>query len=62
MLTSLQYLWPDSDAPRYAIAMGTSAGFSLATAAGAWVMKFWLMRLNKRIHQTEDETIVKFAY
>lgn len=42
--------------------MGSSAGFSLATAGAAWVMKFWLMRLNKTIRQTENESVLRFAY
>ncbi|RMZ27574.1 hypothetical protein D0859_08347 [Hortaea werneckii] len=57
-----QYLWPDSNAPRYDIAMGSSAGFSLACAAGAWCMKLWLIRLNRKIRQTDDENILAYAY
>lgn len=56
------YLWPSSDEPRYTIAMTSSAGFSVATAAGAWAMKFWLMRLNKNIRQSDNETVLRFAY
>jgi len=56
------YLWPDSNAPRYDIAMGSSAGFSLACAAGAWCMKLWLIRLNRKIRQTDDENILAYAY
>lgn len=56
------YLWPSSDEPRYTIAMTSSAAFSVATAAGAWVMKFWLIRLNKKIMQSDNETVLRFAY
>ncbi|KAK3697706.1 hypothetical protein LTR37_017288 [Vermiconidia calcicola] len=56
------YLWPDSDEPRYPIAMGSSAGFSLATFAGAWVMKIWLKNLNKKIISNPDESVLRFAY
>lgn len=56
------YLWPSSDEPRYTIAMSSSAAFSIATATGAWVMKFWLMRLNKKIRQSDNETVLRFAY
>merc|ERR1712070_177530 len=38
--------------------MGSSAGFSLACAAGAWCMKFWLIRLNRKIRQTNVPYIV----
>jgi hypothetical protein len=56
------YLWPESDEPRYAIAMGSSAGFSLLCAASAWAMRFWLKSTNKKIRQSNDETILAFAY
>jgi hypothetical protein len=42
--------------------MTSSAGFSVATAAAAWVMKLWLIRLNKKIQQNPDESVVKYAY
>lgn len=56
------YLWPSSDEPRYTIAMASSAAFSIATATGAWVMKIWLMRLNKKIRQSSNEAVLRFAY
>lgn len=42
--------------------MSSSAAFSVATAAGAWAMKLWLMKLNKKIRQTSDEAVLRFAY
>lgn len=56
------YLWPTSDEPRYTIAMASSAGFSFATAAAAWVMKFWLIKLNRKIRQENDESKLFYAY
>ena len=56
------YLWPDFDEPRYAIAMGSSAGFSMLCAGAAWVMRIWLKRDNKKIRQSNDESILAFAY
>ena len=56
------YLWMDSDAPRYTIALSSSAAFSVATAVAAWVMCFWLKRINKKIRQNPDESINTFAY
>ncbi|CAN8104478.1 unnamed protein product [Discula destructiva] len=50
------YLWPKSDAPRYAIALGSSAGFSLATAILAWVAKIMMVRRNKILRESDDET------
>ena len=57
-----QYLWMDEDAPRYTIALSSSAAFSVACAGAAWVMRFWLKRTNKKIRQNPDESINTFAY
>ncbi|KAJ0271811.1 hypothetical protein CBS470a_012984 [Colletotrichum nupharicola] len=56
------YMWPKSDEPRYVMAMSTSAALSVATAAGAWAMRFWLKHENKKIRQSEDETVLFYAY
>lgn len=56
------YLWPSSDSPRYVIAMSSSAAFSLATAASAWVMKVWLIRENKKIRMSDNEARLMYAY
>ncbi|KAJ0380208.1 hypothetical protein COL26b_001320 [Colletotrichum chrysophilum] len=56
------YMWPKSDEPRYVMAMSTSAALSVATAAGAWSMRFWLKHENKKIRQSEDENVLFYAY
>lgn len=56
------YLWPEYDEPRYTIAMTGSAALSFATAAGAWGMRFWLMRLNKKIMTSPNESTLRYAY
>lgn len=56
------YLWPDSDAPRFATAMGASIGFSAGVIVVAWVMRFILMRANRRIKAEESETVNLYAY
>ncbi|KAI5360954.1 hypothetical protein Slin15195_G088640 [Septoria linicola] len=56
------YLWPKSDEPRYTIALASSAGFSMATAALAWVAKFMMMRRNKKIRQSSDENTNFYVY
>lgn len=56
------YLWPKSDEPRYAIAMGSSAGFSIATAALAWLAKVILKRRNNKLRSQDDETNVFYVY
>lgn len=60
--TGTPYLWPKSDEPRYAIAMGSSAGFSLATAALAWIAKVMMLRRNKVLRQSDDETKVFYVH
>ncbi|KAF9891366.1 hypothetical protein FE257_004222 [Aspergillus nanangensis] len=56
------YLWPTSDEPRYTIAMSSSAAFSVATASAAWVMRFWLIRTNRKIRRSTDESALYYAY
>ncbi|KAL5363001.1 major facilitator superfamily domain-containing protein [Aspergillus floccosus] len=56
------YLWPSSDEPRYTIAMSSSAAFSVACATSAWIMKLWLIRTNRKIRQSNDETTLYYAY
>lgn len=56
------YMWPDSDGPRYTMAMSSSAALSVATALGAWAMRMWLVRENRKIRQSENETTVFYAY
>jgi trans-2-enoyl-CoA reductase len=56
------YLWPKSDGPRYVIALGSSAGFSMATAALAWVAKTIMIKRNKVLRESDDETSVFYVY
>ncbi|KAF2211925.1 hypothetical protein CERZMDRAFT_84892 [Cercospora zeae-maydis SCOH1-5] len=56
------YLWPSSDAPAFRPAMISSAGFSIVCAGSAWVMKLWLMRMNRKIRMDGDERVLRYAY
>ncbi|KAF2183051.1 MFS transporter [Zopfia rhizophila CBS 207.26] len=56
------YLWPDSDAPRYAKAMAASSGFSIGVVICAWVMRYLLKRENRRIKAQESEAVNFYAY
>lgn len=56
------YLWPSSDEPRYVIAMSSSAAFSIATAALAWLAKIILMRRNRQLRSQENESGVFYVY
>lgn len=53
------YLWPKSAEPRYVQPMVASIGFSIGVVLCAWVMKFALMRQNKKIRQ-QDPTRTNF--
>ncbi|KAF2437594.1 MFS general substrate transporter [Karstenula rhodostoma CBS 690.94] len=56
------YLWPKTDEPRYAIALGSSAGFSVATAALAWVAKIIMKKRNKALRESNDESGNFYVY
>ncbi|KAM0334509.1 hypothetical protein ACHAQA_001538 [Verticillium albo-atrum] len=57
-----QYLWPKHDAPRYVIPMASSAAFCVACAVGAWLMRWMLIKENKKIRQRDSETTLFYAY
>jgi hypothetical protein len=55
-------LWPKTDQPRYAIALGSSAGFSVATAVLAWVAKIIMKKRNKALRESNDDSGNFFVY
>ncbi|KAH8891484.1 MFS general substrate transporter [Thozetella sp. PMI_491] len=48
------YLWPDSDAPRYVLAMSVNASFGVATILLALFMRLILQRANKKLDEGAD--------
>ncbi|KAJ3519199.1 hypothetical protein NM208_g14219 [Fusarium decemcellulare] len=56
------YLWPDSGAPLFRLAMIASILFSMGVVATAWVMKFVLKRANKKIRASDNEAVNFYAY
>ncbi|RYP09606.1 hypothetical protein DL765_008380 [Monosporascus sp. GIB2] len=56
------YLWPKSDGPRYAIALGSSAAFSVATALLAWVARIIMKRRNRRMREESSEEQNLYVY
>ncbi|SPO07776.1 related to putative tartrate transporter [Cephalotrichum gorgonifer] len=56
------YLWRTKDEPRYIPAMASSAGFSIATAALAWLAKILLKKRNQKLRTQDDETTVFYVY
>lgn len=57
-----QYIWPKSAEPRYVLPMTTSAGMAVACVAGAFVMRWMLIRENRKIRQTDSEATLFYAY
>ncbi|EEH20169.2 hypothetical protein PABG_02428 [Paracoccidioides brasiliensis Pb03] len=56
------YLWPDSDKPRYLIAMSSSIGLSIATVVAAWFVRSILKRMNQKIKHESDAAVLIYAY
>ncbi|KAM0438552.1 hypothetical protein ACHAPT_001302 [Fusarium lateritium] len=48
------YLWPKWNAPRYTIPMLASAGFSIGAIFLAWLLRWMLVRANKKLLQSSD--------
>lgn len=55
-------MWPKSGGPRYGIALGASAGFSVATAVLAWDAKDMMVRRSKKLRESEDESQNLYVY
>ncbi|KAK7702405.1 hypothetical protein SLS64_009697 [Diaporthe eres] len=56
------YLWNDEDSPLFRPAMIASIGFSFGVALTAWLMKWILVRQNKRIREGDNEAVNFYAY
>lgn len=56
------YLWPDSDAPRFVMAMCASIGFSIGVILLAWVMRVILTRENRKIREADPDAVNFYAY
>lgn len=56
------YLWPDSDAPRFTMAMVASVLFSIGVIMVAWFMRFWLRRMNKKMKEENPYTENLYVY
>lgn len=62
MILRTPYLWPKSDEPRYIIALSSSAAFSFATFALAWLAKVIFVKRNKALRESNDETTTFYVY
>ncbi|TID13414.1 major facilitator superfamily transporter [Venturia nashicola] len=56
------YLWPTSAAPRYILPMAASAGMCFFTIACMLLMKWDLIRENKRIRRDDPTAVLFYAY
>jgi MFS family permease len=61
-LTFTQYIWPEWSEPRFVFPLAMSAGMAVACAAGAWLMRWMLIRENRKIRSTDSETTMFYAY
>lgn len=56
------YLWPSSDSPRYLVGFASMVAFAVGSIICAWIMRFWLMAINKKTRMSGDESRVFYAY
>jgi MFS family permease len=56
------YLYPESNGPKYVIAMSSNASFALMTIATAWAMRVWLQYSNKNLKKSDPNSSVFYAY
>jgi hypothetical protein len=56
------YLWPSSSKPRFSMAMWASVGFSAGVILCAWVMRFILMRDNRKVRAQNNEAVNFYVY
>ncbi|KAH7311359.1 major facilitator superfamily domain-containing protein [Stachybotrys elegans] len=56
------YIWPEWAEPQFVFPMAMSAGMAFACAAGAWLMKYILIRKNREIRRTDSEAVLFYAY
>ncbi|VUC35913.1 unnamed protein product [Clonostachys rosea] len=56
------YFWPSDDQPRYTIAMSASAAYSVVAAIFAWILRFMLVKENRKIRASHSEETMFYAY
>ncbi|KAF3937908.1 hypothetical protein ABW19_dt0209508 [Dactylella cylindrospora] len=56
------YLWPKSDGPKYAIGFSSMIAFAAGSIVCVWIMRFWLILLNRKARASGDESKVAYAY
>lgn len=56
------YLWPSSDNPRFLKAWMAAISFSAVAVAAVWVMRISLQRKNRKMRESNPETLVLYVY
>ena len=56
------YLWPKTDSPRYGIGFGASGAFALCSIVCAWIIRWLLIRENRKIRASASENIMLYGY
>lgn len=56
------YLWPSSDNPRFLKAWMAAISFSAVAVAAVWIMRISLQRKNRKMRESDPETLVLYVY
>lgn len=56
------YLWPSTDAPQYLTSMMASIAFSVGVIICAWVMRFSLVRKNRKMREANPDASNFYVY
>ncbi|TDZ47634.1 hypothetical protein CTRI78_v008511 [Colletotrichum trifolii] len=55
------HLWPSTDGPGYMMGFSSMIAFAAASIACAWAMRVWLVKINRRIRESDDENVKLYA-
>lgn len=56
------YLWPEGDSPKYSIGFSSMVAFAVGGIACVWVMKSWLMHLNRKLKRQREDSRPVYSY
>lgn len=58
----LAYLWPKKDSPRYFTGFSSMVAFAIGGIACVWVMRFWLVSLNRKLEGQDEGVQATYSY
>ena len=56
------YMWPKKDDPRYAVGFGASGGFAVLSIGCAWIIRWMLIKENRKIRASTTEHVNLYGY